>query len=113
MRHADHLGLEHQNNLYSERPIFNGSPVRDDRGFVLHHPQPGQEWLSTHAINDELNLTTSIDILEAIARGEGPDTFLVALGYAGWGPEQLEQELRDNLWCCPANSDILFHLPLE
>lgn len=110
----DHLELEHQPGLYSGRPVFNGGPVRDDRGFVLHQPQPGQEWLSSHSINDELCLTTSIDILEAIARDQGPDTFLVALGYAGWGPEQLEQELRDNLWLsCPANSDILFHLPLE
>lgn len=109
-----HLGLDNQTGLASHRPIFNGGPVRDDRGFVLHTHSSDQHWLSSHTINDELSLTTSLDILEAIARDEGPDTFLVALGYAGWGPEQLEQELRDNLWLsCPANSDILFHLPLE
>lgn len=110
----NHLELDNHTGLESERPVFNGGPVRDDRGFVLHSRQPEQRWLSSHAINDELCLTTSLDILEAIARGAGPDTFLVALGYAGWGPEQLEQELRDNLWLsCQANSDILFHLPLE
>lgn len=109
-----HLELEDHSGLWSERPVFNGGPVRDDRGFVLHLAEPGQRWLSSHAINDEISLTTSLDILEAIARGEGPHTFLVALGYAGWGPGQLEQELADNLWLsCPANSDILFHLPLE
>jgi putative transcriptional regulator len=111
----DHLQLDDQRTgLDTERPVFNGGPVRDDRGFVLHTCTPDQEWLSSHAVSDHLCLTTSMDILEAIAHGAGPDTFLVALGYAGWGPEQLEQELRDNLWLsCPANSDILFHLPLE
>lgn len=109
-----HLELVNQTGLESERPIFDGGPVRDDRGFVLHAHTPGQQWLSSHAVNEEIRLTTSMDILEAIARGEGPRTFLVALGHAGWGPGQLEQELRDNLWLsCPANSDILFHLPLE
>jgi len=109
-----HLELEDNTGLWSQRPVFNGGPVRDDRGFVLHRNQPQQQWLSSHAINDEISLTTSLDILEAIARGEGPETFLVALGYAGWGPEQLEQEMCDNLWLsCQANSDILFHLPLE
>jgi putative transcriptional regulator len=109
-----HLELEDNTGLWSERPVFNGGPVRDDRGFVLHLTEPHQTWLSSHAINDEISLTTSLDILEAIARGEGPSTFLVALGYAGWGPEQLEQEMCDNLWLsCQANSDILFHLPLE
>ncbi|MBA4503668.1 YqgE/AlgH family protein [Marinobacterium marinum] len=110
----NHLELDNQTGLESERPVFNGGPMRDDRGFVLHTPSSRHTWLSSHAISDDICLTTSVDILEAIARNHGPETFLVALGHAGWGPEQLEQEMRDNLWLsCPANSDILFHLPLE
>jgi putative transcriptional regulator len=109
-----HLELEDNSGRCSQRPVFSGGPVRDDHGFVLHRREPHQAWLSSHPINAEISLTTSLDILEAIARGQGPATFLVALGYAGWGPEQLEQEMCDNLWLsCPANSDILFHLPLE
>jgi putative transcriptional regulator len=80
--------------------VLFGGPVLMDRGFVLH--QPLGEWSSTLKINDELGLTTSKDILEAIAAGSGPSRVLVTLGYAGWGPGQLEDEVARNVpqWRC-------------
>jgi putative transcriptional regulator len=83
-----------------------------DRGFVLHRP-PG-EWQSTLSINAQLGLTTSRDILQAVAQGRGPERILVSLGYAGWAPGQLEQELTQNAWLTVgASLDVIFDLPAE
>jgi len=93
--------------------IYAGGPVQNDRGFILHR-HTTNEWESCYNITDELTLTTSMDILQAISENSGPEEFLVALGYAGWGPGQLEQELSDNVWLsCPANLDIMFGTPAE
>jgi len=93
-------------------PVYHGGPVQTDRGFVLHQP-PGQ-WSSSMAVAEGVQVTTSRDILEALARHEGPQDYLVALGYAGWGEGQLEQEIADNAWLTtPADPDILFRLPVE
>ena len=90
--------------------VFLGGPVEEQRGFVLH-TQPAK-WDSTLRVTDELSVTTSRDILEAMARGEGPEQALIALGYAGWGSGQLEQEILDNAWLSvPADRAILFDLP--
>ncbi len=90
--------------------IFLGGPVEEQRGFVLH--TPCGEWESSLRIDEDLSVTTSRDILEAMARGEGPEKALIALGYAGWGSGQLEQEILDNAWlCAPADQAILFDLP--
>jgi putative transcriptional regulator len=79
---------------------------------VLH---TGTEpWDSTLAVDEEISITTSRDILQAMARGGGPRMSLVALGYAGWGAGQLERELRENAWLSgPADQTILFELPPE
>ncbi|MBN1006667.1 YqgE/AlgH family protein [Amphritea pacifica] len=93
--------------------IYAGGPVQNDRGFILHRHTTNQ-WESCYDVTDELTLTTSLDILQAISEHSGPEQFLVALGYAGWGPGQLEQELSDNVWLsCPANLDIMFRTPAE
>jgi putative transcriptional regulator len=93
-------------------PVMMGGPVAADRGFVLH-TEP-LHWSSSVKVNDELSLTTSRDILEAVARGDAPDKWLITLGYAGWGEGQLEQELAQNAWLTvPANHTILFDTPLE
>lgn len=93
-------------------PVHFGGPVQVDRGFVLHRPI-GQ-WQSTMGVDGEIGLTTSKDILEAVARREGPEQILVTLGYAGWAPGQLEHELAQNAWLTvPARHDILFDLPAE
>ncbi|HVF65226.1 MAG TPA: YqgE/AlgH family protein [Casimicrobiaceae bacterium] len=91
----------------AQTPVLFGGPVQVDRGFVLHRPLGN--WQSTLAINDELGLTTSKDILEAVGRGEGPDNVLVSLGYAGWSAGQLEHELKANAWLTvEADAGVLF-----
>ena len=93
-------------------PVFDGGPVEPERGFILHTPV-GQ-WDSTLIMTDSIALTTSRDILEAIAKNQGPRQFLIALGYAGWAAQQLEQELIDNAWLnVAADSSILFEVPVE
>jgi putative transcriptional regulator len=112
-----HLDFEEAPVYGGDRMIYAGGPVQVERGFILHQTT-AQEWSSSYAINDRLQLTTSLDILKAIAEGEGPQNYLIALGYAGWGAGQLEQEILHNSWLsCPADLDILFatesHLRLE
>jgi putative transcriptional regulator len=95
----------------SSQPVFFGGPVQFDHGFVLHH-QVGA-WKSTLPVG-EVGLTTSRDILEAMAAGEGPRQQLVALGYAGWAPGQLEDEILGNGWLTVrADSHLLFDVPPE
>ena len=93
-------------------PVHYGGPVQIDRGFVLH--SPAGTWQSTLKVSESIGLTTSKDILQAVARGEGPAQILVTLGYAGWAPGQLEHELAQNAWLTvAANPHILFDTPAE
>ncbi|KGK42364.1 hypothetical protein LH51_07495 [Nitrincola sp. A-D6] len=109
----NHIQLDHTSVTIDPMPVFKGGPIHPDRGFVLHRDD-GRRWLSSHPITSEIQLTTSMDILEAMALGEGPKDCLVALGYAGWSPGQLEHEIYENTWLsCQANSDIMFRLPAE
>ena len=95
----------------ASQPVFFGGPVQFDHGFVLHRPVG--EWKSTLPVG-ELGLTTSRDILEAMAKGEGPREQLVALGYAGWAPGQLEDEILKNGWLTVnADVDLIFNVPPE
>lgn len=92
--------------------VYFGGPVQTDRGFVLH--QPVGSWQSTMAVRDEVGLTTSKDILQAVARGEGPQHMLVTLGYSGWAAGQLEQEIAQNAWLTvKAAPQIIFEMPPE
>ena len=92
--------------------VFTGGPVQANRGFILHRPTGN--WDSSLIVNDAVALTTSRDILEAIAGNNGPDDNIIALGYAGWGPGQLEQEMAANTWLsCPAEQQIIFNSPVE
>ncbi|MBV6413264.1 MAG: hypothetical protein OMOMHJEC_01076 [Xanthomonadales bacterium] len=96
----------------AEQPVYAGGPVQTDRGFVVH--APGDAWDSTFKVSDEVAVTTSRDVLAAMAQGRGPQRALVALGYAGWGAGQLEDEIRGNAWLSvPAQGSILFETPLE
>ncbi len=93
-------------------PVHYGGPVQTDRGFVLH--TPAGTWQSTLAVGEHIGLTTSKDILQAVARGDGPPQMLVTLGYAGWAPGQLEHELAQNAWLTVnADARILFETPAE
>ena len=98
----------------ADEAIFIGGPVHPDRGFVLHQREGQPQWESSILVSPALALTTSLDILDAIARRKGPTKRLIALGYAGWGAGQLEQELQDNAWLClPADEDVVFNVPAE
>lgn len=108
----EHLQIDDVQKSHSQR-ILAGGPVHMDRGFVLHR-QTHSDWNSTLNISSQIALTTSNDILTAIAHDEGPSDSLVALGYAGWTAGQLEQELADNAWLtAPADSEIIFNTPVE
>ena len=89
-------------------PVMLGGPVEMDRGYVLHSNQR-TNISDTLAVTPEIALTPSLDILRAIARGAGPQKFLLALGYAGWGPGQIENELAGNGWIhCDSDLEIVF-----
>jgi len=96
----------------SDAPIMFGGPVQDDRGFVLH--TPGTRYSSSLTVTEEVAFTTSIDVLEAVANGDGPPRMLVSIGYSGWSPGQLEDEIGRNGWLTVgADARILFEMPIE
>jgi putative transcriptional regulator len=95
-----------------EQRVLSGGPIAQNRGFVLHRTQSG--WKSSLALNDDIMITTSKDILLALGTDKEPEQYMVTLGYAGWGPGQLETELQANSWLTiDADSDILFNTPIE
>jgi putative transcriptional regulator len=96
----------------AKKPVFAGGPVQQERGFVLH--PTGGDWDVSMVVSESISLTTSRDVIEAIAVGEGPKQYLVALGYAGWGEGQLEQEMLANAWLnTPCGKHILFDTPID
>ena len=106
------MNLHTSDEALRNRVVLYGGPVHPERGFVLH--DGGEDWDSTMQIGAGLYLTTSRDILEAMARGDGPAHAVVALGCAGWGAGQLEFELGENSWLTvPADGELLFALPLD
>ena len=106
------LRIPCENQEISSMIVLEGGPVSPERGFVLHTPCKGFD--SSIQINDDIMVTTSRDVLAAIAEGKGPQHFLVALGYAGWGDGQLESEIRQNAWISvPADKGILFESALQ
>ena len=106
------LDLECSQSKVAATPVLQGGPVQPERGFVLH--SAGTLWDSTLPVSDWLHLTTSRDVLEALARGEGPAEAFIALGYAGWEAGQLESEVAQNAWLTvPADHGVLFGTALE
>ncbi|PMS15887.1 YqgE/AlgH family protein [Trinickia dabaoshanensis] len=95
-------------------PVYFGGPVQTERGFVLHEPVEGSAYTSSMAVTGGLEMTTSKDVLEAVASGKGPHRFLLTLGHAGWGAGQLEDEISRNGWLTvEADPKIVFDVPAE
>ncbi len=108
----EQLDIECEDEAVGALPVFEGGPVHRERGFVLHSPD--RQWESTVAVGPDIMITTSRDVLQAIASGTGPGRFLVALGYAGWGAGQLEDELKENAWLnTMADASIIFDSPVD
>lgn len=107
-----HMEITVSDTTCQKTQVFSGGPVQPERGFVVH--SPSTNWDSSLVISDSISLTTSRDILEAIAVDEGPDKAFIALGYAGWGENQLETEMVNNAWLStPFTQDILFDTPVK
>lgn len=114
---CEQLKIEVLDNEVAEYPIFFGGPVELERGFILHTPIGN--WESTLPVTADIGLTMSQDIIQAIAEGYAsdnapPEHFIITLGYAGWGEDQLEEEIAENVWLnVDATKDILFNTPVE
>ncbi len=96
----------------TQQPVLFGGPVQVERGFVLHAPD--ESFSSSLKVSDEIALTTSRDVLEAVAAGRGPQRLIVTLGCAGWSAGQLEEEILRNGWLTVrADPAIIFETPIE
>jgi putative transcriptional regulator len=116
----DKINLRLERSALGEQPVFNGGPVQTERGFVLHDQSVASQdgtssslYASTMSIPGGMEMTTSKDVLEALANGSGPPRVLVSLGYAAWGEGQLETELGENSWITVnADHSIIFDTPV-
>ncbi|MCK7594364.1 YqgE/AlgH family protein [Pseudomarimonas salicorniae] len=107
------MDIQCSDEALSASPVLFGGPIQRERGFVLHSPDRDQ-WDSSYRISGELCLTTSRDILVAMAEGKGPQHAVVALGYAGWNAGQLESELQEDSWLTVrADLTVLFHTGID
>lgn len=106
------VNIESSSDYNEDQTVYMGGPVDQGRGFILH--RPAGNWSSSLKVKNDVALTTSKDILQAIANNQGPKDCLVTLGYAGWSAGQLEQEMANNTWLsCPADEEIIFNTPVE
>lgn len=106
------IEIKLENDHVAKLPVYFGGPVQLDRGFVLHRPVGF--WQSTLSVNGDVGLTSSRDVLQAVAGGQHSTDILVSLGYSGWEAGQLEDEIGQNSWLTvPAQASILFDLPPE
>jgi len=108
------LSLERVDPQITDIPVLRGGPVQMERGFVIHESPDEDKWEATAPVADSIVVTTSKDILSAMASGSGPKRAAIVLGYAGWGAGQLEFEITANAWLhAPATTSILFETPFE
>lgn len=108
----DQLELGSSDTALKQIPVLAGGPVGTERGFVIHNAHTDFE--NSLRVSDDIQLTVSRDIIDAMASGDGPDKSLVALGYAGWEAGQLEDEILANSWInVPATETLVFDTPFE
>lgn len=106
----EQLKIEPTRQEQNLKPLLYGGPIQPERGFVIH--RPSGEWRSSLALDDAVTVTTSNDIIRAIANDTGPKDALITLGYAGWAGNQLEQEVMNNTWLvCPFRPELLYDVP--
>lgn len=109
---ADHLGIHIHSSRLAAAPIYTGGPVEAERGFILHTTD--KSWDRTLHVTEDVSLSASLEALEDIAQGNGPQAFRITLGCAGWDAGQLETEIANNDWLvCEADLDVLFHTPSD
>ncbi|WP_043531071.1 YqgE/AlgH family protein [Litchfieldella xinjiangensis] len=109
----DQLDLGGEDSPHNDAPVYYGGPVHRDRGFILHRGS-SEPWDSSIQVTEDIALTTSMDMLQALAAGKGPKDFLVCLGCAGWESGQLEEELKENTWLTvEGRAEVLFDVPTE
>jgi putative transcriptional regulator len=107
------MNIEPESLATLNQPIYAGGPVQPERGFVIH-TATAEKWDSTIIISDQVSLTSSRDILEAIAKNQGPQDYLIALGYVGWSAGQLEKEIVANIWLNTRyDESILYRTPVS
>ncbi|MDA1073208.1 MAG: YqgE/AlgH family protein [Proteobacteria bacterium] len=109
-----HAGFKADNRLL-QTPVYEGGPVASEQGFVLHSARSmdGRMDLfdTSMDLNNGLMLSTAVDLLERLGQDEGPEHYLIALGYSGWGAGQLEEEIKQNAWLtCPGSADVIFNV---
>ena len=108
----DQLQIEPVHVESNHLPLMFGGPLQRERGFVIHRPMG--EWRSSLSLQDDVTITTSNDIIRAIAQDTGPKDVLVTMGYAAWTGEQLDKEIMDNIWLvCPYTPELLYDVPFD
>ncbi|MCH9756805.1 MAG: YqgE/AlgH family protein [Gammaproteobacteria bacterium] len=107
----DQLHIESAHAIKKNQPLLFGGPVQPERGFVIH--RPFGSWRSSLLLADDVAITTSNDIIRAIARNDGPPDVLVALGFVAWGEGQLDQEIADQWLVCPYQPELLYDTPFD
>jgi len=109
----EQMGINSSLQQVKDAPIYAGGPVQQERGFIIHNTGDNS-WDSSIPVSHTTSLTSSRDILEAIAEGKGPEQYLIALGYAGWGEGQLEKEIISNAWLnTPYDEQVLYQTPAK
>ncbi|KTD33746.1 transcriptional regulator [Legionella nautarum] len=108
----EQMQIQPASTEHNQMPLLFGGPVQPERGFVIHRPTGG--WRSSLSLRDDVTVTTSNDIIRAIAADAGPKDALVTLGYAGWSGSQLEEEVLANVWLiCPFSPELLYDVPFS
>ncbi|QDP72240.1 YqgE/AlgH family protein [Legionella israelensis] len=109
----EQLNIKSEHNEKNKMPLLYGGPMQPERGFVIHK-QMVNDWRSSLMLQDDVTITTSNDIILAIAHNKGPQDVLITLGYSSWGEKQLEKEVIEDAWLiCPFKTEILYEVPFN